>query len=175
MAQVPQKILNWLHNVLSHVSTSMIHHCTLPLTKDRSIMMSTGPTRMSLGLCRLTPTSPFEPMSTVQPQILCSVWDLSLRMVAYENGRSSLLLNVSGTVPVSFRGATYMFPVTLWVPLEFPRAAPITFVTPTKSMAVRAGQYVSAEGRVYHPYLAGWREDVSDRLGFLRCNNLSCA
>ncbi|KAL9595885.1 MAG: hypothetical protein Q9179_004811 [Wetmoreana sp. 5 TL-2023] len=26
-------------------------------------------------------------------------------------------------------------------------------------MVVRAGQYVSVEGRVYHPYLAGWRED----------------
>lgn len=54
-----------------------------------------------------------------------------------------------------------MFPVAFWVPHEYPRAAPIAFVTPTKSMAVRAGQYVSAEGRVYHPYLAGWREDVS--------------
>ncbi|KAL9026343.1 MAG: hypothetical protein Q9196_004978 [Gyalolechia fulgens] len=28
-------------------------------------------------------------------------------------------------------------------------------------MAVRAGQYVSAEGRVYHPYLAGWRDTSS--------------
>lgn len=54
-----------------------------------------------------------------------------------------------------------MFPVSFWVPHEYPRAAPIAFVTPTKNMAVRAGQYVSAEGRVYHPYLAGWREDVS--------------
>ena len=38
---------------------------------------------------------------------------------------------------------------------------PIGFVTPTKDMAVRPGQYVSGEGRIYHPYLAGWRDDVS--------------
>ncbi len=63
-----------------------------------------------------------------------------------------------------------MFPIALWIPQEFPHAAPIIFVTPTKTMAVRAGQYVSAEGRVYHPYLAGWREDVSHRFGFLHCN-----
>ena len=35
------------------------------------------------------------------------------------------------------------------------------FATPTKNMVVRAGQYVSGEGRIYHPYLAGWRDDVS--------------
>ncbi|KAL8969675.1 MAG: hypothetical protein Q9183_001886 [Haloplaca sp. 2 TL-2023] len=36
-----------------------------------------------------------------------------------------------------------MFPISLWVPQEYPRLAPITFVTPTKDMAVRAGQYRS--------------------------------
>lgn len=76
----------------------------------------------------------------------------------FEDGRPSLLLNVSGTLPVNFRGATYMFPISLWIPQEYPRAAPIVFVTPAKNMAVRAGQHVSAEGRVYHPFLAGWRE-----------------
>ncbi|KAL8767996.1 MAG: hypothetical protein Q9209_005667 [Squamulea sp. 1 TL-2023] len=54
-----------------------------------------------------------------------------------------------------------MFPISLWVPQEYPRIAPIAFVTPTKNMAVRAGQYVSVEGRIYHPYLAGWKEDRS--------------
>lgn len=29
-------------------------------------------------------------------------------------------------------------------------------------MVIRPGQYISAEGRVYHPYLAGWKPDVSD-------------
>ncbi|KAL8823914.1 MAG: hypothetical protein Q9191_005446 [Dirinaria sp. TL-2023a] len=38
----------------------------------------------------------------------------------------------------------------------------MAFVTPTKGMAIRPGQYVSGEGRVYHPYLAEWREDRSN-------------
>jgi len=39
------------------------------------------------------------------------------------------------------------------------------YVTPAKDMAVRPGQYVSGEGRLYHPYLAEWREDVSKSKG----------
>lgn len=57
-----------------------------------------------------------------------------------------------------------MFPISMWVPHEYPRTAPIAFVTPTRNMAVRPGQYVSVEGRVYHPYLAGWKQDVSRSL-----------
>ncbi|KAL8759237.1 MAG: hypothetical protein Q9199_000924 [Rusavskia elegans] len=89
--------------------------------------------------------------------------NLSVRTNVYtfEDGRSALLLNITGTLPVFFRGATYMFPISLWVPQEYPRTAPIAFVAPTKNMAVRAGQYVSVEGRVYHPYLAGWKQDRS--------------
>ena len=37
----------------------------------------------------------------------------------------------------------------------------MSYVTPSGNMAVRPGQYVSGEGRVYHPYLAGWQPDVS--------------
>ena len=40
-------------------------------------------------------------------------------------------------------------------------AAPMGFVIPMKNMAVRPGQHVSGEGRIYHPYLAEWRDDVS--------------
>ncbi|MCJ1462644.1 hypothetical protein MMC07_001247 [Pseudocyphellaria aurata] len=89
----------------------------------------------------------------------------------YENGNSCLLLNIAGTLPVNFRGTTYMFPLSIWIPHEYPRATPFYFVTPTKNMAVRPGQHVSGEGRVYHPYLAGWREDrsnISEFLGILQ-------
>lgn len=54
-----------------------------------------------------------------------------------------------------------MFPVAIWVPHAYPRESPIIYVTPTQDMAVRPGQYVSGEGRVYHPCLANWRDDVS--------------
>ena len=83
---------------------------------------------------------------------------------AFEQGNSALLLNLYGSLPVSFRGTTYAFPVSIWIPREYPQMAPMNFVTPTKDMVVRPGQYISGEGRVYHPYLAGWKDDVSFRV-----------
>ena len=54
-----------------------------------------------------------------------------------------------------------MFPISVWVPHGYAREGPLIFVTPTNGMVIRPGQYISGEGRVYHPYLASWREDVS--------------
>ncbi|KAI9813485.1 MAG: hypothetical protein M1827_004161 [Pycnora praestabilis] len=87
----------------------------------------------------------------------------------YENGAPALLLHLNGTVPVSFRGTIYRFPIAIWVPHNYPREAPMVYVTPTQGMFVRPGQHVSGEGRVYHPYLAHWGEawDKSTIIDFL--------
>lgn len=86
-----------------------------------------------------------------------------LTVPAYENGSSALLLLISGTLPVTFRGATYGFPVAIWVPHAYPRESPLVYVTPSQDMIVRPGQHVSGDGRIYHPYLAQWAKywDVS--------------
>ncbi|KAF2424247.1 UEV-domain-containing protein [Tothia fuscella] len=91
----------------------------------------------------------------------------------YENGASALLLLVSGTIPVQFRGATYRFPIALWVPHAYPRESPMVYVTPAQDMLVRPGQHVSGDGKVYHPYLAQWgmywdKSSLLDFLGVLR-------
>jgi len=77
---------------------------------------------------------------------------------------SALLLLLSGTLPVVFRGTTYRFPIALWVPHSYPLEAPLVYVTPTEGMMVRPGQHVDPQGKIYHPYLVGWAEfwDVSD-------------
>jgi hypothetical protein len=75
---------------------------------------------------------------------------------AFPNGSSALLLHLSGTIPVLFRGATYRFPISLWVPHAYPREPPLVYVTPTDTMVVRPGQHVDPQGQVYHPYLVGW-------------------
>jgi ESCRT-I complex subunit TSG101 len=75
---------------------------------------------------------------------------------AFPNGTSALLLHLSGTIPVLFRGATYRFPISLWVPHAYPREPPLVYVTPTETMMVRPGQHVDPQGQVYHPYLVGW-------------------
>lgn len=81
-----------------------------------------------------------------------------LTAAAYENGTSALLVLLAGTLPVTFRGATYGFPVAIWVPYAYPREPPIVYITPEQDMVVRAGQHVSGDGRVYHPYLAQWEK-----------------
>ncbi|KAF2759065.1 UEV-domain-containing protein [Pseudovirgaria hyperparasitica] len=91
----------------------------------------------------------------------------------YENGQSALFINISGTIPVQFRGVVYRFPVTIWVPYAYPREAPMVYVTPSQDMVVTPGQHVSGDGRVYHPYLAQWgqywdKSSLSDFISVLR-------
>ncbi|KAG5985125.1 hypothetical protein E4U43_006112, partial [Claviceps pusilla] len=76
----------------------------------------------------------------------------------FPNGCSALLLHLSGTIPVNFRGNTYRFPVSIWIPHAYPREPPIVYVTPTETMMVRPGQHVDPQGLVYHPYLVGWAQ-----------------
>ncbi|EGD84304.1 hypothetical protein H112_07999 [Trichophyton rubrum D6] len=87
----------------------------------------------------------------------------------YENGASALLLHLTGTLPVHFRGALYWFPIAVWVPNTYPDACPMVYVTPTSEMLVRPGQHVSSDGRIYHHYLAHWAEarDRSTLVDFL--------
>ncbi|OCK82584.1 UEV-domain-containing protein [Lepidopterella palustris CBS 459.81] len=91
----------------------------------------------------------------------------------YENGASALLLLLSGTLPVTFRGSTYGFPISIWVPHSYPREPPIVYVTPSQDMLVRPGQHVSGDGSIYHPYLAQWgkywdKSTIFDFLAVLR-------
>ncbi|KAI1331625.1 UEV-domain-containing protein [Xylariaceae sp. FL0255] len=87
----------------------------------------------------------------------------------FDNGVSALLLHLTGTLPVAFRGATYRFPVSIWIPHAYPREPPLAYVAPTETMVVRPGQHVDPQGRVYHPYLVRWSEfwDKSTLLDFL--------
>ncbi|KAM5353657.1 hypothetical protein ACJ41O_000307 [Fusarium nematophilum] len=87
----------------------------------------------------------------------------------FSNGANALLLHLSGTLPVSFRGTTYRFPISIWVPHAYPREPPMIYVVPTDAMMVRPGQHVDPQGLVYHPYLVGWAEfwDKSNLQDFL--------
>ncbi|KXT03617.1 hypothetical protein AC578_10013 [Pseudocercospora eumusae] len=89
-----------------------------------------------------------------------------------DDGTSSLLLRLAGTVPAAFRGTTYRFPVKIWLPHAYPYEAPSAYVVPGKEMVVRPGQHVGVDGRIYHPYLRDWsrmwdRANTSDFLHLL--------
>ncbi|CAM1501149.1 Fc.00g103110.m01.CDS01 [Cosmosporella sp. VM-42] len=87
----------------------------------------------------------------------------------FAHGANALLLHLSGTLPVNFRGTTYRFPVSIWVPHAYPREPPLIYVVPTETMMIRPGQHVDPQGLVYHPYLVGWAEfwDKSNLQDFL--------
>ncbi|KAJ3463847.1 hypothetical protein MRS44_008633 [Fusarium solani] len=89
--------------------------------------------------------------------------------LAFSHGANALLLHLSGTLPVNFRGTTYRFPVSIWVPHAYPREPPMIYVVPTETMMIRPGQHVDPQGLVYHPYLVGWAEfwDKSNLQDFL--------
>ncbi|KAG9595222.1 UEV-domain-containing protein, partial [Aureobasidium melanogenum] len=76
----------------------------------------------------------------------------------YNTGQPALLLRLSGTLPVNFRGTVYRFPVTIWLPHAYPMDPEgiMVYVIPGEGMAIRPGQHVSVDGRVYHPYLRDW-------------------
>lgn len=125
----------------------------------RNISTPRTPTVTSQLLCISSRHSPPVQRSTVsyrhssQPVILR--W-ADCYETAHEDGRPQLLIHLSGTLPVVFRGATYNIPLTIWLPHEYPKKPPIVFVTPAKDMLIRPGNHVDPSGRCYHPYLANW-------------------
>ncbi|KAJ5181406.1 hypothetical protein N7449_011553 [Penicillium cf. viridicatum] len=133
---VPQRTLNWLYSVLSkdHYDPQQTYRDPNRTYHDVANALSQYPS--------LSPRTD---------------------VYTYETGFSGLLLHLVGTLPVTFRGTTYRFPIALWIPNTYPREPPIAYVTPTQEMTVRVGQHVTLEGQVYHHYLAHWAEawDVS--------------
>ncbi|GAB0140670.1 hypothetical protein EsHS_00001283 [Epichloe bromicola] len=85
----------------------------------------------------------------------------------FPDGSSALLLHLTGTLPVNFRGNTYRFPISIWIPHAYPREPPLVYVTPTETIMVRPGQHVDPQGQVYHPYLVGWAQFWDDFMSIL--------
>ncbi|KAL4784767.1 UEV domain-containing protein [Aspergillus varians] len=146
MASVPQRTLNWLYSVLIRD-----HYDPRQTYQD--------PNRTYYDVANALAKFP-----TLGPETA---------VYTYENGFSALLLQLSGTLPVNFRGTVYKFPVALWIPNTYPHEPPIVYVMPTQDMAVRVGQHVTLEGRVYHHYLAHWagaweRSSILDLLSILQ-------
>ncbi|KZZ94383.1 Ubiquitin-conjugating enzyme/RWD-like protein [Moelleriella libera RCEF 2490] len=156
---VQQHVLNWLYSVLTseyHDVNRTYNHVAQALTQCPTISPRTDvhskKTRTPLGVH-------FQP-STSRP---------NNAYVAFPNGSSALLLHLTGTIPVNFRGSIYRFPISIWLPHAYPREPPLVYVTPAENMIVRPGQHVDPQGQVYHPYLVGWAQfwDKSNIQDFL--------
>lgn len=93
-------------------------------------------------------------------KVLVAVSSLSPKteVFTYDDGRTQLLLIMSGTIPIQFRNATYNIPVDIWVPRTYPREPPIVYVRPTSTMLVRKGRNVDVSGKVGGDYLQHWEK-----------------
>ncbi|KAF4995368.1 hypothetical protein FGRMN_5152 [Fusarium graminum] len=149
---VPQHVLNWLYSVL----TSEYHDVNRAYND------------VAQALDRFSSLTPRTDVHTraLRP-LICRIRVLT--SPAFSNGANALLLHLSGTLPVNFRGTTYRFPVSIWVPHAYPREPPMIYVVPTETMMIRPGQHIDPQGLVYHPYLVGWAEfwDKSNLRDFL--------
>ncbi|KUI74369.1 hypothetical protein VM1G_09682 [Cytospora mali] len=162
---VQQHVLNWLYSVL----TSEYHHVNRTYN-DVAQALSHYP---SLSPRTDVHSMPYlflqHPSAHEKAPSDSTLADHFPPATAFPNGSSALLLHISGTIPVTFRGTTYRFPVSIWIPHAYPREPPLVYVTPTETMVVRPGQHVDPQGQVYHPYLVGWADfwDKSNLLDFL--------
>lgn len=55
---------------------------------------------------------------------------------AHNDGSTSTLLNLEGTIPIFYRGNQYNIPVEFWLVEAYPLAPPVCFVRPTSGASV---------------------------------------
>lgn len=84
---------------------------------------------------------------------------LSVNVDVYlsNGGVEQRLAYLGGTVPITFRAATYNIPVRIWIMTYHPAGPPVIFVRPNHSMQLsEKHEHVDSEGQVYLPDLASW-------------------
>ncbi|PRQ38058.1 putative ubiquitin-conjugating enzyme/RWD, steadiness box (SB) domain-containing protein [Rosa chinensis] len=87
----------------------------------------------------------------------------------HNNGRTVNLLQVDGTVPMTYQGVTYNIPVVFWLIDSYPRSAPCVYVNPTRDMVIkRPHPCVDPSGIVSIPYLQDWVFPSSNLLDLTR-------
>ncbi|VVA97308.1 unnamed protein product [Arabis nemorensis] len=75
----------------------------------------------------------------------------------HNDGRSVILLQADGTIPMPFQGVSYNIPVVIWLLESYPRHPPCVYVNPTRDMIIkRPHSNVSPSGLVSLSYLTDW-------------------
>ncbi|XP_060520884.1 tumor susceptibility gene 101 protein [Cylas formicarius] len=84
------------------------------------------------------------------------------------DGTTMDLVNLTGTIPVTYKGSVYNIPICIWLIDTHPKNAPICYVQPTADMSVKVSMFVDQNGKIYLPYLHDWVADHSDLLGLIQ-------
>lgn len=86
----------------------------------------------------------------------------------FNDGNKKELLNLDGTIPVTYKGSMYNIPICVWILDTHPYNHPMVFVKPTSTMQIKTGRNVDSNGKVDLPYLRDWRYPQSDLLGLIQ-------
>ena len=93
-----------------------------------------------------------------------------ISIVAYDDGRTQLLLCVHGLLPITYRQASYHIPIAIWITHQYPREPPLAFVVPTSEMLVRPSKYIDVSGLCKIDYILNWEKKYEVRAGEHRPN-----
>ena len=78
-----------------------------------------------------------------------------------DNGNSSNVLVLQGTIAIHFRGNTYQLLVDIYLPAGYPHRPPVCFVRLAENMYLKENhRHVGSDGKVYLPYLHEWRNST---------------
>jgi ESCRT-I complex subunit TSG101 len=91
-----------------------------------------------------------------------------LEKYTFPTGVSKELICLDGTIPVTFRDATYNIPIGIFISDNHPFEAPLCYVRPTRDMTIKTSRHVDGSGRVYLPYLSDWNRNTSDILSTIQ-------
>ncbi|KAB0339300.1 hypothetical protein FD754_023999 [Muntiacus muntjak] len=86
----------------------------------------------------------------------------------FNDGSSRELMNLTGAIPVPYRGNTYNIPICLWLLDTYLYNPPICLVKSTSSMTIKTGKHGDANGKIYLPYLHEWKHPQPDLLGLFQ-------
>ncbi|XP_076622549.1 tumor susceptibility gene 101 [Colletes latitarsis] len=86
----------------------------------------------------------------------------------FNDGSRKELINLQGTIPVSYKGNCYNIPVCIWLMDTHPNNAPMCYVKPTADMNIKVSMFVDHNGKIYLPYLHDWLPHSSDLLSLIQ-------
>lgn len=91
-----------------------------------------------------------------------------LERYTFPDGLSKELICLDGTIPVTFREASYNIPIGIFISDNHPFEAPLCYVRPTRDMTIKSSRHVDGSGRIYMPYLSEWNRNTSDILSTIQ-------
>ncbi|XP_068083372.1 tumor susceptibility gene 101 protein isoform X1 [Anabrus simplex] len=90
-----------------------------------------------------------------------------LEQFVFSNGVAKNLVQLIGTIPVTFKGTVYNIPVCIWIMDTHPNNAPMCYVKPTPDMHIKVSAFVDHNGKIYLPYLHTWSHLLSGMISII--------